>query len=259
MKLSGNTIFITGGGSGIGRGLAEALHKLGNKVIIAGRRRGHLDSVIAANPGMSAVELDITDPTSIDRVSAKLIADHPGLNVLINNAGVMLPDAAAGKIDDAVMVSTITTNLMGPIRMTSALIEHLKAKENAVVAYTSSVLGFVPLAATAVYSSTKAALHSYILSQRFMLQGTKIRVLEIAPPWVRTELMNSQEAELAMPLQQFIDQTVAVLGTDTDEILVEAAKPLRANPGPNEHGLVNGFNAQMMAIFAGDQASASPS
>src|SRR5260370_26379062 len=105
MKLSGNTIFITGGGSGIGRGLAEALHKLGNKVIIAGRRRGHLDSVIAANPGMVAVELDITDPASIDRVSARLIADHPALNVLINNPGVMLPDAAAGKDDNAVMVS----------------------------------------------------------------------------------------------------------------------------------------------------------
>src|SRR3984893_1614319 len=179
MKLSGNTIFITGGGTGIGRGLAEALHKLSMRVICAGRRCGHLESVIAANTGMEAVELDITDPRSIDRIAAKLITDHPGLNILINNAGIMQPDAAAGKVDDAVLVSTITTNLMGPIRMTSALIEHLKGKENAVVAYTSSVLGFVPLAATAVYSSTKAALHSYILSQRFMLQDTKVRVLEI--------------------------------------------------------------------------------
>jgi len=244
MKLSSNTIFITGGGSGIGRGLAEALHKLDNKVIIAGRRRGHLDVVIAANPGMEAVELDITDPTSIDRVAAKLLAEHPDLNVLINNAGIMQPDAAAGKIDDALMVATITTNLMGPIRMTSALIEHLKEKSDAVVAYTSSVLGFVPLAATAVYSSTKAAIHSYILSQRFMLRDTTVRVLEIAPPWVRTELMNSQEAEQAMPLGQFIEETIAVLRTDADEILVDAAKPLRANAGPNEHGLVNGFNAQ---------------
>jgi uncharacterized oxidoreductase len=259
MRPSGNTIFITGGGSGIGRGLAEALHELGNKVIIAGRRRRHLDSVIAANPGMEAVELDITDPTSIDRVGAKLIADHPDLNVLINNAGVMQLDAAAGRIDDASMVSIITTNLMGPIRMTSALIEHLKGKENAVVAYTSSALGFVPLATTAVYSSTKAALHSYILSQRYMLQDAKVRVLEIAPPWVRTELMSSQEAEQAMPLQEFIDQTIAVLGTDTDEILVDAAKPLRANPGPNEHRLVNGFNAEMMAIFPAGQTSASRS
>lgn len=251
MKLSCNTIFITGGGSGIGRGLAEALHTRGNKVIIGGRRHSHLDAVIAANPGMEAVEVDITDPASINHVAAKLIAAHPDLNVLINNAGIMLPDTAAGRIDDALMVATIATNLMGPIRLTSALIEHLKAKPDAVVAYTSSVLGFVPLAATAIYSATKAALHSYILSQRFLLRDTAVRVLEIAPPWVRTELMNSQEAEQAMPLERFIEETIAVLGTDADEILIDAAKPLRANVGPNEHGFVNGFNAQMMTIFAG--------
>jgi uncharacterized oxidoreductase len=207
--------------------------------------------VIAANPGMEAVEVDITDPASINHAAAKLIAAHPDLNVLINNAGIMLPDTAAGRIDDALMVATIATNLMGPIRLTSALIEHLKAKPDAVVAYTSSVLGFVPLAATAIYSATKAALHSYILSQRFLLRDTAVRVLEIAPPWVRTELMNSQEAEQAMPLDQFIEATIAVLGTDADEILIDAAKPLRANVGPNEHGFVNGFNAQMMKIFAG--------
>ena len=182
MKLSGNAIFITGGGSGIGSGLAEALHRLGNTVIISGRRRGNLEAVIAANPGMEAVELDITDPASIDLVAAKLIAEHPDLNVLINNAGIMETDRGAEMVDDARMVATISTNLMGPIRMTSALVEHLKGRRDAVVAYTTSVLGFTPLAATAVYSSTKAALHSYILSQRFLLRDTGVRVLEIAPP-----------------------------------------------------------------------------
>jgi uncharacterized oxidoreductase len=249
MKLTGNTIFITGGGSGIGRGLAEALHQRGNKVIIAGRRRGHLDEVIAANPGMAAIELDIADAASIGRVAAQLIADYPDLNVLINNAGIMQPDQAAGHIDDALMVSTITTNLMGPVRMTSALTDHLKTRNDAVVAYTSSVLAFVPLAMTAVYSSTKAALHSYILSQRFMLQDTKVRVLEIAPPWVRTDLMNSREAEQAMPLDAFIDETIAVLGTDVEEVLVEGAKQFRESPGPGEHGFGNGLNAQMMEVL----------
>ena len=249
MKLSGNTIFITGGGSGIGRGLAEALHRRGNKVIIGGRRRSHLDEVVAANPGMAAVELDITDAADIERVAAQLIKAYPALNVLINNAGVMQTDAAAGRIDDALMVSTITTNLMGPIRMTSALIDHLKTKNDAVVAYTSSVLAFVPLAVTAVYSSTKAALHSYVMSQRFMLRDTTVRVLEIAPPWVRTDLMNSREAEQAMPLDQFIAETLSALATDADEILVEGAKAFRGNPGPNEHALVNGFNQQAMSLF----------
>jgi len=255
MKLKGNTIFITGGGSGIGRGLAEALHRLGNKVIIAGRRRKQLEEVVAANPGTVALELDIADPDSIDRVAKRLITEHPDLNVLINNAGIMQPDQSAGKVDDALLLATINTNLIGPIRMTSALIEHLKTREGAVVAYTSSVLGFVPLAVTAVYSSTKAALHSYALSQRFMLRHTGVRVLEIAPPWVRTELMNSQEAERAMPLNQFVTEAIKVLGTDANEIVIEAAKPMRNNAGPDEHRFVDEFNARMLALFSGQAAA----
>jgi uncharacterized oxidoreductase len=134
--------------------------------------------------------------------------------------------------------------------MTAALIEHLKGKNDAVIAYTSSVLGFVPMAVTAVYSATKAALHSYALSQRFLLKGAGVRVLEIAPPWVRTDLMNSREAEEAMPLERFISETMAVLGTDADEILVDDAKAFRSNAGPNEHGLVNSFNELASARFA---------
>ena len=169
--------------------------------------------------------------------------------MLINNAGIMLPDQAAGRIDDKLLVDTVDTNLVGPIRLTSALVEHLKGKDNAVIAYTSSVLGFVPMAVAAVYSATKAALHSYVLSQRFLLKAAGIRVLEIAPPWVRTDLMNSREAEQAMPLDQFIAETMSVLATDVDEILVESAKAFRGNPGSNEHTLVNGFNQQAMALF----------
>jgi uncharacterized oxidoreductase len=249
MKLTGNTILITGGTSGIGRALAEALHQRGNKVIIGGRRRSLLDDVVAANPGMAAIELDMTDAASIEHAAAQLIRDYPDFNVLINNAGIMQPDSAAGRIDDALLVSTVETNLIGPIRMTSALLDHLKTKNDAVVAYTTSVLAFVPLAVTAVYSSTKAALHSYIMSQRFMLRDTTVRVLEIAPPWVRTDLMNSREAEQAMPLDVFINETIAVLGTDTNEVLVDAATLFRGNPGPGEHELVNGFNAQMVEVF----------
>src|SRR6202044_2751052 len=242
MKLSGNTIFITGGGSGIGRGIAEAFHKLDNQVIISGRRRSNLDEVVVANPGIAATELDITDPGAIDRVTLRLVSEHPSLNGLINNAGIMQPDRVGSRIDDKLMVDTLTTNLMGPIRLTSALIEHLKGKRNAVIAYTGSVLGFVPMAVTAVYSATKAALHSYALSQRFLLKDTGVRVLEIAPPWVRTELLNSQDAEAAMPLDDFIAETLAALTSGADEILVERAKPLRNNAGPLEHALVDQFN-----------------
>jgi uncharacterized oxidoreductase len=118
-----------------------------------------------------------------------------------------------------------------------------------------SVLGFVPLALTAVYSATKAALHSYALSQRFMLRDTKVRVLEIAPPWVRTELMNSQEAELAMPLNQFIAAAIKALGTDANEIVIEAAKTMRNNAGPAEHGFVDDFNTHMLALFSAQAAA----
>jgi uncharacterized oxidoreductase len=247
MKLTGNTIFITGGGSGIGRGLAEALHKLGNQVIISGRRKSNLDATTQANPGMHSVELDIADSTNIGTVTKKLIADYPALNVLINNAGVMLIDNAAGEIDDRLLTSTVTTNLLGPIRLTSALIEHLKTRAEATVIYNTSALAFVPLALTGVYSSTKAALHSFVLSQRYRLKGSSVRVLEIAPPWVQTDLLNSSEDPRAMPLSAFIDETIAVLGTDAEEILVEQARPFRNNPGPNESALVTQFNDVMAA------------
>jgi uncharacterized oxidoreductase len=181
MNLIGNTIFITGGGSGIGRGLAEELYKRGNKVIISGRRKSHLDSVAKANPGIEVVELDVADPDSIKSVAKKLTSEHPDLNVLINNAGIMEPDQAAGVIEDKLLVSTVTTNLLGPIRLTSALLNQLKSRRGVIV-YNTSVLAYVPLAVTAVYSATKAALHSYVLSQRFLLRDSGVRVLEMAPP-----------------------------------------------------------------------------
>jgi uncharacterized oxidoreductase len=247
MKLQGNTILITGGGSGIGRGLAEALHKLGNQVIISGRRKSHLDTTTKANPGMASVELDIANPASIAAVAKKLITEFPNLNVLINNAGIMQFDNAAAEIDDVLLTSTVTTNLLGPIRLTSALIDHLKKQAAATVIYNTSVLAFVPLALTAAYSSTKAALHSYVLSQRYKLKATSVRVLEIAPPWVQTDLLNSNEESRAMPLKEFIEAAMRVLGTDAEEILVEQAKPFRSNPGPNESGLVTQFNDMMIA------------
>jgi len=247
MKLTGNTVFITGGGSGIGRGLAEALHKRGNQVIIAGRRKEVLSEVAKANPGMALVELNIEDPASIAAVAKKLIVEHPKINVLINNAGVMQSDNVSGPVDDKLIASTITTNLMGPIRLTSALIDHLKRQKDAAVINNSSGLGFVPLAMAAVYSCTKAALHSYTLSLRYKLKGTPVKVLEIAPPWVQTDLLNSSKEPKAMPLADFIAETMQVLGTDAEEVLVERVKPLRNNAGPGEAAFVTQFNDMLAA------------
>ena len=246
MKLTGNTIFITGGGSGIGRALAEALHHLGNKVIISGRRAGHLQKTLEANPGMESLELDIMNPQNIAEVSAMIIERYPHLNVLINNAGIMQIDDASGIIPDELITSTITTNLLGPIRLTSALIDHLKRQESSYVLLVSSVLGFVPLAMTAVYSATKAAMHSYSLSLRYKLRHSSVRVLEIIPPWVRTELLNSSEEPRAMPLDEFIQETIDALATEADEILVPRAKFLREQAGAAEGTFVTSFNEQMV-------------
>ncbi len=247
MKLTGNVIFITGGGTGIGRGLAEALHAKGNKVVISGRRKAVLEETAKANPGMDFVELNVEDPKSIAAVAADLVAKYPKLNVLINNAGSAKLDDASGVVDDDALVSTMTTNVFGPIRLTSALIEHLKKQESATVVHVTSGVAFVPLAMGAVYSATKAAMHSYVLSQRYRLKGTSVRVLELAPPYVQTEFGGPQQAvdPRAMPLKDFIAETMQVLGTDADEVLVEQVGMLRKNPGPNEWAFVKQFNDMM--------------
>lgn len=242
MKTSGNTILITGGGSGIGRGLAEAFHQRGNQVIITGRRLSRLEAVCEANPGMLSVELDVRDPDAVKRVAAQIAAAHPTLNVLVNNAGIMELDDVSGPVDEELLVATVTTNLGGPIRMGGALMDHLKRQKDAVIINVSSILAFVPLVPTAAYSATKAALHSYTLSQRYKLRDFGIRVIEIAPPWVRTDLLNSLEEERAMPLDDFIKDTMQMLATDAEEILVGQAPQMRANPGPQEHAWVTQFN-----------------
>lgn len=247
MQMTGNTIFITGGTSGIGRALAEQFHSLGNKVIIAGRRKALLDEVAAARPGIEGVALDISDAADIDRVAAQLIRDYPTLNVLINNAGIMPFDDPSGRIDDAVSRQILDTNLLGPIRLTSALIEHLKSQPRATIIHNTSVLAYVPIATNAVYSASKAALHSYALSQRFMLKGTSVSVQEVAPPWVDTDLIKKSGDPRAMPLDAFIAETMKGLATDAPEVIVEAIRALRDNPGIGEHALIDGFNTEIAA------------
>ncbi|MFB2550702.1 SDR family oxidoreductase [Ensifer soli] len=232
MKTTGNTILITGGGSGIGRALAEALHRLGNQVIISGRRRAALDAVVAAHPGMAALTVDMTDPASIAAFAGRAVAEFPALNVVINNAGIMKPEDIGAAPDDlAIAEETIATNLLGPIRLTAALLPHLKGKDDAAILTVSSGLAFVPLAATPTYSATKAAIHSYSMSLRHRLKESGIEVIEIAPPYVQTELMGEAQASdpRAMPLADFIDEVVTLLGTQPTpaEIIVERCKPLR--------------------------------
>lgn len=251
MQITGNTILITGGGSGIGRGLAEAFHTEGNHVIIAGRRKAALEEVVAANPGMSAEVLDIDSAESIQSFAAELIAKYPKLNAVLHNAGIMKNETLVeGKTDDA--EATIATNLLGPIRLNSALLPHLLQQPAATVMTVTSGLAYVPLSMTPTYCATKAAIHSYTQSLRFQLQSTSVRVIEIIPPYVQTELMGDRQKNdpAAMPLADYLRETFAILRDqpDVDEVIIDRVKPLRfAAESGNYAEFFRTFNERMIA------------
>ncbi len=246
LKLTGNTILITGGGSGIGRELAESFHTLGNKVIIAGRRKQVLDEVTAANPGMAAIVFDVENGGSIRPFAAEIASRYPALNVLINNAGIMRPEnlqAQPGDLADA--ESTIAINLLGPIRLTAALLPQLRKQPYSVIMTVSSGLAFVPLSPTPTYCATKAAIHSYTQSLRYQLKGTTIEVVELIPPYVATELMGTPNTALAMPLGDYINEVMDILKTQPNvtEICVERVKALRFAAEKGSYDAVfNGLN-----------------
>jgi uncharacterized oxidoreductase len=229
MKQSGNTILITGGASGIGKELAARFHALGNAVIIAGRRQSALDAVVAEHPGMVGHALDLADKDAVTAFAATVTAAHPGLNILVNNAGIMGFEDLARSSDSAEAEAAVTTNLLGPIRLTNALTDHLARQPDAAIINVTSGLAFVPLLAAPTYSATKAALHSYTVSLREVLKG-KIEVIELAPPAVQTGLTPGQSTRPGyMPLDDFMTEVMALFAqTPTPpEILVERVRFLR--------------------------------
>ncbi len=252
MKLSGTTVLVTGGGTGIGRALAEGLHDRGNTVIIAGRRKGVLDEVARARPGIDTVTLDIADPASIVSSIDEVIRRHPGLNAVINNAGISAMDDPSAPLDDAQTAGLIETNLLGSLRVSSALVEHLKTRPDAAIVYNTSTLAFAPLAMCAVYSATKAALHSYALSQRFMLRETSVRVQEILPPWVNVGPVDAPGFAGALHIDEFVRDALTQLGEDRDEIVVDAAAAHRRSAGPNEQAFITNLNTSILATLRGE-------
>ena len=215
MQTNGNTILITGGGSGIGRELAHKWHDLGNTVIVAGRTRASLDETAAGHDNIHTMIVDVGDAEDIARFAKKVVEVHPAINVLVNNAGIMRFEDITEERELGDAEATIATNLLGPIRLIDGLIEHLKAQENAAIINVTSGLAFVPMPRTATYSATKAAMHSYTVSLRAKLEG-KIEVIELAPPAVQTELTPGQSTrEGYMPLDEFIEETM--LGFTAEE------------------------------------------
>lgn len=229
MNMTGNTILITGGTSGIGLGLAQQFQDEGNTVIIAGRRRALLDSISANNPGIFGLPLDVDDPVSIKELRDTVLRDYPELNVLITAAGIMRPENLLDPAHLSTAEATISSNLLGPIRTITALTPLLVGKPDATIITVSSGLAFVPLTATPTYNATKAGIHAYSEVLRQQLSPAGIQVLELIPPAVRTALMGSEEAENAMPLAEFLSEVMASLREDPEakEILVENVKPLR--------------------------------
>ena len=229
MQTSGNTILITGGGSGIGRGLAEAFHRLGNKVIITGRRKQVLEEVTTANPGMESAVFDVQERENIRPFAEEIVRQHPSLNVLVNNAGIMRPENLKQQPEDlADAEAIVATNLLGPIRLTAALLPYLQKQQHSVILNVSSGLAFVPMALTATYCATKAAIHSYTQSLRYQLRGAT-EVIEIIPPYVQTDLMDGAADPRAMPLADYLSETMRLLTNQPtpEEITVERVKPLR--------------------------------
>ena len=219
MKQTHNTILITGAGSGIGEALAQRFHDRGNVVIVAGRRLASLERAIAGRPNMHAMELDVDSADGVADFAQRLLAAHPALNVLINNAGIMRFEAR----DLADAEATIRTNLLGPIRLTDALIDHLAGQQDAAIVNVTSGLAFVPLFTTPTYNATKAAIHSYTLAMREVLKG-KVEVIELAPPAVQTGLTPGQETRAGyQPLSAFADEVMALFAREPTprEILVQ--------------------------------------
>jgi uncharacterized oxidoreductase len=244
MKTTGNIILITGGGSGIGLALAQRWHDAGNIVIITGRNPDKLAAAIIGRPNMHAVSLDVTDPDAIAAFAVAVVARFPSLNVLVNNAGIMNAEDVSAKRDLAQAEATVVTNILGPIRLTDALVDHLAAQADSAIVNVTSGLAFVPFPKAPTYSATKAAMHSYSVALRIQLEG-KVEVIELAPPAVRTDLTPGQSTrEGYMPLDEFADEVMALFAAEPTpaEILVQNVLPLR-------NAEANGTVPQVLAML----------
>ena len=240
MRMQGNTILITGGSSGIGRGLAEAFHARGNRVIISGRREDRLKEVCGRNAGMEYVVLDVTDGRAVNAAALLLTRKFPELNCVFNNAGVQMQAGIdPEKFDEAAVMAEISTNVIAPLRVTAAFLPHLKTRPEATVVNVSSGLAFVPMTRFALYCATKAAVHSWTMSLRRQLRGTSVKVVEVIPPWVDTELGGENKPKAIgdrrpMALNAFIAETMEALATDGEELAIGDAKARWAATAPGE-------------------------
>lgn len=257
MKMKGNTILITGGGSGIGLALAEEFKRLGNEVIVAGRSQSKLE--VARSKGLKTFTVDMTNERSIHDLADHVTKEYPALNVVIHNAGVMKNENFLKGGHEGIAQETVATNLLGPIFLTNALLPHFLKLPQATIMTVTSGLAYSPLAMTPTYCATKAAIHSYTQSLRYQLKETNVEVKELVPPYVQTHLMGERQAQdpMAMPLNEFISEVMQILSSkqDVNEILVQRVMPQRtsASGGPEAHeNFVKTFNDRMFEARKGE-------
>ncbi len=227
MDITGNTIFIPGGTSGIGLTLAQRLKDRGNTIIVGGRRAALLEQ-LRAEHGFETVQVDTTDPASIDTAATQVIADHSGLNALIAMAGIQQPeDWHDAERFLQVAENTVRTNVLGPIRLIAAFIKQLQSQPRSTIITVSSGLASIPLALTPTYCASKAAIHMLSEAIRLQLADTSVQVIELVPPAVRTALMTDQSNNpRAMSVEEFTDAVMNLLETQPDirELLVDNVK-----------------------------------
>ena len=228
MKLTGRTILITGGSAGIGLAFALKFLELGNEVIVTGRRQAVLDDVKAKYPKLHTIQSDVADPAQIAALAKRVKAGFPKLDVLMNNAGIMLhKNLRAPAADLADLMAEMNVNVGGVIATTSAFIDILRANKGTVI-NTSSALAFVPLPSAPIYSATKAAIHSYTQSLRFQLEETGVEVIELMPPGVKTD-MTAELAEVGVSVittDELVKLSFAALKTGAFEIRPGQSKQL---------------------------------
>lgn len=233
MNLTGNTILITGGSSGIGRALALALHSRGNQVIVTGRRRDLLQEIEDARPGIAGLPLDLDDKDSLKRLGAEVRARFPALNVLFANAGISrAEDMSADGWTAGDAEAIVRTNILGVLSVTAEFLPMLKSADNATLMATSSALAFVPRADFPAYCASKAFLHSWLVSLRHQLRRSSVEVLELSPPYVQTELTGTAQASdpRAMSLETYVGEVMDLLERGNHpggEVLLERDLPRR--------------------------------
>ena len=195
MKLEKRTILITGGTSGIGLEMAKQLLERGNTVIITGRDQARLEVAKRTLPGIHIFKSDVSDPAAIATLHDQVIAQFPALDILINNAGIMRNLNLNQNRDLTDVTREIEINLSGPVRMVQQFLPHLKTRRDALIVNVSSGLAFIPFPISPVYSATKAGIHAFTQCLRIQLEGSSVRVVELAPPGVETPLFRGEFAE----------------------------------------------------------------